>query len=116
MIAAPLKRRRQEEIRVSVRQCPRLYDRGPIDGDDQPWLTPAAMGKGVAGFGGSDGAGTGGLRFSAGYGQMEQGGGPVVFLHLLRLVRRAVGRWRAGCVADCWNDQRKGRSRGLSAC
>jgi hypothetical protein len=47
-----------------------------------------------------DGFDADGLPFPTGHKQMEQGGAPVVFLHLVQLARRAAARLRDSCAAD----------------
>src|ERR1035441_1416089 len=74
----------------------------------QQRLAPAAVEMGVAAPGRPDGPDADGLPFPAGHEQMEQGGAPVVFLHLVQLARRAVARLRDGGAADRWHDDGQG--------
>src|SRR5450759_3638375 len=74
----------------------------------QQRLAPAAVEMGVAAPGRPDGADADGLPFPAGHEQMEQGGAPVVFLHLVQLARRAATRLRDGGAADRRDDDGQG--------
>src|SRR5271157_2345658 len=71
-------------------------------------LAPAPVEMGVAAPGRPDGADVDGLPFPSGHEQMEQGGAPVVFLHLVQLARRAAARLRDGGAPDRRDDDGQG--------
>src|ERR1019366_385499 len=63
---------------------------------------------GIAAPGRPDGADADGLPFPAWHEQMEQGGAPVVFLHLVQLARRTAARLRDSGAADRRDDEGQG--------
>jgi hypothetical protein len=60
-------------------------------------LAPAAVEMGVAALGRPDGTDADGPPFSAGHEQVEQGGTPVVFLHLVQLAGSRCAITRRWC-------------------